>query len=147
MCREVQELHGRVGLNASREKPQYDFQKETSQGMSPKSAIDYLEMFTNSHRRHSTLGYLSPNAFEAQAKVALEEYEEEQGRMLEYESRRDHCMRDNLEDSFPRHQRTIGPTGPKDRKTVTESQADLISYSFSLNHDSQRKKPVPPSIT
>ena len=29
--------------------------------------IDYLEMFYNSHRRHSTLGYLSPNAFEAQA--------------------------------------------------------------------------------
>ncbi len=31
------------------------------------TAIDYLEMFYNSHRRHSTLGYLSPNAFEAQA--------------------------------------------------------------------------------
>jgi transposase InsO family protein len=29
--------------------------------------IDYIEMFYNSHRLHSTLGYLSPNAFEAQA--------------------------------------------------------------------------------
>ena len=31
---------------------------------------EYLEMFYNSHRRHSTLGYLSPTAFEAQAQVA-----------------------------------------------------------------------------
>ena len=31
------------------------------------ATIDYLEMFYNSHRRHSTLGYLSPNAFEVQA--------------------------------------------------------------------------------
>jgi putative transposase len=29
--------------------------------------IDYLEMFYNNHRHHSTLRYLSPNAFEAQA--------------------------------------------------------------------------------
>lgn len=34
------------------------------------AVIEYIEMFYNSHRRHSTLGYLSPNAFEAQAKVA-----------------------------------------------------------------------------
>jgi putative transposase len=34
------------------------------------AVIEYIEMFYNSHRRHSTLGYLSPNAFEAQATVA-----------------------------------------------------------------------------
>jgi transposase InsO family protein len=34
------------------------------------TVIEYSEMFYNSHRRHSTLGYLSPNDFEAQAKVA-----------------------------------------------------------------------------
>ena len=32
------------------------------------AVIEYIEMFHNSYRRHSTLGYLSPNAFEAQAK-------------------------------------------------------------------------------
>ena len=31
--------------------------------------IEYLEMFYNSHRRHSTLGYVSPNDFETQATV------------------------------------------------------------------------------
>ena len=31
--------------------------------------IEYLEMFYNSHRLHSTLGYLSPNDFEAQARA------------------------------------------------------------------------------
>lgn len=31
------------------------------------ATIEYFEMFDHSHRRHSTLGYLSPNAFEAQA--------------------------------------------------------------------------------
>lgn len=31
------------------------------------TVIDYMEMFYNSHRLHSTLGYLSPNAFEAQS--------------------------------------------------------------------------------
>jgi len=30
------------------------------------TVIDYMEMFYNSHRFHATLGYLSPNAFEAQ---------------------------------------------------------------------------------
>ncbi len=34
------------------------------------TVIEYIEMFYNSHRRHSTLGYLSPNAFEVQAKAA-----------------------------------------------------------------------------
>ena len=28
------------------------------------AAIDYIEMFYNSHRLHSTLGYLAPNDFE-----------------------------------------------------------------------------------
>ena len=41
------------------------------------TVIDYLEMFYNSHRRHSTLGYLNSNAFEAQAKVASADCEEE----------------------------------------------------------------------
>jgi transposase InsO family protein len=31
------------------------------------TVIDYMEMFYNSHRFHATLGYLSPNVFEAQA--------------------------------------------------------------------------------
>ncbi len=31
------------------------------------TVIDYMEMFYNSHRLHSTLGYLSPNAFETKA--------------------------------------------------------------------------------
>ncbi len=29
------------------------------------AVVEYIEMFYNSHRRHSTLGYLSPNDFEA----------------------------------------------------------------------------------
>ncbi|WP_376753562.1 IS3 family transposase [Candidatus Nitrospira neomarina] len=29
--------------------------------------IDYMEMFYNSHRLHSSLGYLCPNDFETQA--------------------------------------------------------------------------------
>ena len=36
------------------------------------AVIEYIEMFYNSHRRHSTLGYLSPNEFEAQARNAEE---------------------------------------------------------------------------
>jgi len=36
------------------------------------AVIEYIEMFYNSHRRHSTLGYLSPNEFEAQARGAEE---------------------------------------------------------------------------
>lgn len=28
--------------------------------------FDYIELFYNSHRRHSTLGYKSPNHFEAE---------------------------------------------------------------------------------
>ncbi len=35
-----------------------------------RDVVDSIEMLYNSHRRHSTLGYLSPNAFEAQAQVA-----------------------------------------------------------------------------
>ena len=41
------------------------------------TAIDYLEMFYNSHRRHSTWEYLSSNASKAQAKVVSAECEEE----------------------------------------------------------------------
>ena len=32
--------------------------------------VDYIEMFYNSKRLHSYLGYVSPNAFEVSAKVA-----------------------------------------------------------------------------
>ena len=32
--------------------------------------VDYIEMFYNSRRRHSYLGYSSPAEFEALAKVA-----------------------------------------------------------------------------
>ncbi len=42
-------------------------QPAATQAIAKADTIDYLEMFYNSHRRHSTLGYLSPNAFEAQA--------------------------------------------------------------------------------
>jgi transposase InsO family protein len=35
-----------------------------------RDVIDYIEMFFNSHRKHSYLGYLSPNEFESLAKVA-----------------------------------------------------------------------------
>ena len=34
------------------------------------AVIEYIEMFYNSHRRHSTLGYVSPNEFEAQTRGA-----------------------------------------------------------------------------
>jgi putative transposase len=33
--------------------------------------IDYIEMFYNSYRKHSYLGYVSPNQFEASAKMLL----------------------------------------------------------------------------
>lgn len=39
------------------------------------AVIEYIEMFYNSYRRHSTLGYLSPNEFEAQARGAGETHE------------------------------------------------------------------------
>jgi transposase InsO family protein len=32
--------------------------------------IDYIEMFYNSRRKHSYLGYVSPNEYEASAKAA-----------------------------------------------------------------------------
>jgi transposase InsO family protein len=32
--------------------------------------IDYIEMFSNSTRLHSSLGYVSPNAYEARLKAA-----------------------------------------------------------------------------
>ncbi|MEO6202426.1 MAG: integrase core domain-containing protein [Nitrospirales bacterium] len=43
------------------------------------TVIDYMEMFYNSHRLHSTLGYLSPNAFEAQAQGLTPQPGETQG--------------------------------------------------------------------
>ena len=42
-------------------------QPAATQVIAKAETIDYLEMFDHSHRHHSTLGYLSPNAFEAQA--------------------------------------------------------------------------------
>jgi len=36
------------------------------------AVIEYIEMLYNSHRRHFTLGDLSPNEFEAQAREAEE---------------------------------------------------------------------------
>ncbi len=42
-------------------------QPAATQVIAKADTIDYLEMFDHRHRRHSTLGYLSPNAFEAQA--------------------------------------------------------------------------------
>jgi transposase InsO family protein len=47
------------------------------------TTIEYLEMFYNSHRRHSTLGYLSPNEFEAQAQVAAKEGDRQHERIPE----------------------------------------------------------------
>ena len=35
------------------------------------AVIEYIEMLYNSHRRHFTLGDLSPNEFEAQAREAV----------------------------------------------------------------------------
>jgi transposase InsO family protein len=32
--------------------------------------VDYIEMFSNSWRKHSSLGYVSPNAYENTAQVA-----------------------------------------------------------------------------
>lgn len=42
-------------------------QPAATQVIAKADTVDYLEMLDNSHRHHSTLGYLSPNAFEAQA--------------------------------------------------------------------------------
>lgn len=44
-----------------------DTAKEQPSETVKSTVIDYMEMFYNSHRLHSTLGYLSPNAVEAQA--------------------------------------------------------------------------------
>ncbi len=41
---------------------QYDLVNRNTQDV-----IDYIEMFYNSHRLHSYLGYQSPNAYEAAA--------------------------------------------------------------------------------
>ncbi len=35
-----------------------------------KADVDYIERFYNPRRRHSTIGYLSPVAFEKQARLA-----------------------------------------------------------------------------
>jgi hypothetical protein len=53
------------------------------------TVIEYIEMIYNNHRRHSTAGYLSPNAFEVQPKVVLEEREREKEGIPEYGSRGD----------------------------------------------------------
>lgn len=41
--------------------------KEQSSETVKATVRDYMEMFYNSYRLHSTLGYIGPNAFEAQA--------------------------------------------------------------------------------
>lgn len=43
------------------------------------TVIDYMEMFYHSHRLHSTLGYLSPNAFEGQVQDGTPQLGEPQG--------------------------------------------------------------------
>ncbi len=40
----------------------------TSREESRANVIDYIEMFYNSNRLHSTLGYISPNDFEKEIK-------------------------------------------------------------------------------
>ena len=42
-----------------------------SGGRSPGGTIQYIEVFYNQRRRHSTIGYVSPAAFERQAARAI----------------------------------------------------------------------------
>jgi putative transposase len=63
-----------------------------TQGLAKALTIDYLEMFYNSHRRHSTLGYLSPNAFETQAQGASESKTAQWGDSAQYGPRGDRSL-------------------------------------------------------
>lgn len=40
-----------------------------TRGDAKRDVIDYIEMFYNSRRRHSYLGYLSPNEFEKEMEL------------------------------------------------------------------------------
>ena len=64
-------------------------QPADTHAMAKAATIEYFEMFYNSHRRHSTLRYLSPNEFEAQARVGEEERDRKNGGRLQYGSRTD----------------------------------------------------------
>ena len=89
------------------------------------TTIDYLEMFYNSHRRHSTLGYLSPNAFEAQAERESRGGTAQLGGSPGKDQREIVHYRANMTEFFSGHpsKRREGPQNDEER--LREGKADL----------------------
>ncbi len=96
-----------------------------TQALAKATTIDYLEMFYNSHRRHSTLGYLSPNDFEAQAEresrggtAQLGGYPSMgQGKLVHY--------RANMKEIFSSQIQKRGELAQNEEERPREGQADL----------------------
>jgi transposase InsO family protein len=53
-------------LKRERTSQRYDVTRQEARD----DLIDYLEVFSNSWRKHSSLGYVSPNAYEKMAQAA-----------------------------------------------------------------------------